>query len=92
MNPEPKFRCLITVEAEADPQLPGRILDLVTVRGCLPEWFSVRKRAAGALRVSLELLGLDDDERELLRRKILKIPTVLEVGCAWLGQRDQIAA
>jgi hypothetical protein len=92
MNPELKLRCLVTVEAEADPQLPGRILDLVTVRGCLPEWFSVRKRGPDTLRVSLELISLDDDEAGLLARKILKIPTVLEVARTWLGKRDQLAA
>ena len=92
MNPELKFRCLITVEAEVDPQLPGRILDLVTVRGCLPEWFSVRKRRPETIRVSLELLELDEYDANLLTQKILKMPTVLDVERTWLGQRDQIAA
>jgi hypothetical protein len=92
MNPELKFRCLVTVEAEVDPQLPGRILDLLTVRGCLPEWFSVRKRAPDSIRVSLELIDVDDQAAELLARKILKLPTVLDVTRTWLKQRDQLAA
>ena len=92
MNPELKFRCLVTVEAEVDPQLPGRVLDLITVRGVLPDWFSVRKRGRDAIRVSLEMTDLDDHAATLLTRKILKIPSVIDVTCAWLGQRDQIAA
>lgn len=92
MNPELKFRCLVTVEAEADPQLPGRILDLLTVRGCLPDWFSVRKRGSDMIRVSLELSDLDQQAASLLVRKILKIPSAMDVSHTWLGQRDQLAA
>jgi hypothetical protein len=92
MNPHLKFRCLLTVEAEADPQVPARILDLFTVRNQLPDWFSVRKHGTDAIRVTIELCGAEDEETELLARKILKIPTVLDVTRTWLGQRDQIAA
>ena len=91
MNPELKYRCLITVEAEVDPQLPGRVIDLIAVRGSLPEWFSVRKRGLDTLRVSLEVLDIDQDAAALFIRKILKIPTVLDASCTWLGKRDQLA-
>ena len=92
MNPELKFRCLVTIEAESDPQLPGRILDLVAVRGVLPDWFSVRRRGADRIRVSLELGDLDEPAAGLLADRILKIPTVLDVERTWLGQRAQLAA
>ena len=92
MNPELKYRCLVTVEAEADPQLPGRILDLLAVRNHPPDWFSVRRRDAATIRICVELADTDEDASTLLARRILRIPSVLEVSRAWLGKRDQVAA
>jgi hypothetical protein len=58
---------LFTVEAEADPQLPARVLGLFTQRGLLPAWFSARCTAPETLRIVVEIRGLD-------------IPSVLHVS------------
>jgi hypothetical protein len=85
-------RCLVTVEAEADPQLPGRILDLLAVKNRLPDWFSVRWLDASTIRVSVELGGDDEEATSFFAKRILKMPTVLAVTRTWLRQRDQLAA
>lgn len=73
-------RCLFTIDADADPQLPCRILGLFTQRGHLPEWFSARRTRGAGLRVTVELSNLDDPICELLAKKMLSIPTVLDVS------------
>lgn len=82
----PFTRCLFTVEAEDDPQLPSRILGLFTQRGHLPEGFSSRKSREGLLRVTVEISTLDDPICQLLARKMLNIPTVLDVSLSRLRQ------
>lgn len=74
----PNSSSLFTVTAEADPQLPGRILDLFAQRNLLPDFFAARRVAAG-LRVTARIADLDAQAGELMARKMLNIPTVLEV-------------
>lgn len=68
---------LFAVTAEADPQLPGRILDLFAQRNVLPARFSARRTASG-LSVTVQT-DLEPRTCELLAAKILNIPTVLDV-------------
>ena len=90
MNSVLPSRCFLAVEAENDPALAGRILHLLTVRGNVPEWFSVRKRHPQALRIAIELAGLDEPGAGLLAAKIRNLPTVLDVSRYWLHPRDQL--
>lgn len=85
-------RCLLSVETETDATVASRILHLLTVRGEIPEWFSVRKSGADALRIAIELSGLDPVAAESVKQKILKLPTVVEVSTAWLRRRDAVSA
>lgn len=93
MNPDPHSpgsRYLFTIAAESDPQLPCRILGLFTLRGYLPEWFSVRKTGNAVVRLVVEIAGLDDHLCTLLARKMLNIPTVLEVSHGRLRQGAEV--
>jgi len=83
---------LFTVEAEADPHLPARILGLFTQRGLLPQWFSARQSGGAALRIVVEIAGLDEATCELLAHKLLNIPTVLGVAQRRLPLRAAILA
>lgn len=73
------FRQLLVVEAEADPQVPARILGTVTQRNVLPSWFSARRIDEDQLRVIMELGDLDEDRVRYIVQCILKIPTVVSV-------------
>ncbi len=79
-------RYRFTLSAESDPQLPCRILGLFTQRGHLPEGFSSRKSHNGRLRVTVEISALDEPTCELLAKKMLNIPTVLDVSLSRLRQ------
>jgi hypothetical protein len=83
---------LFTVDAEADPQLPARILGLFTQRGLLPDWFSARSARGATLRIVVEIAGLDDATCALLARKLLNLPTVLDVALRRVGPRAALVA
>lgn len=80
MTPSHPLTQLFTVDAEADPLLPGRVLGLFTQRGLLPQWFSARQSGGAALRIVVEIEGLEEATCELIARKLLNIPTVLGVA------------
>lgn len=85
-----KFRCLLTVNAEDDPQVPSRILGIVTQRGQTPEWFSFRRVSNDETRVVVELSNHDDHASDMLAKKIRSIPTVLDVARSWLRQNHEV--
>lgn len=90
MNSQLPSRCLLSVETEADATVASRILHLLTIRGEIPEWFSVRKTGADALRIAVELADVDEATADSVKQKLLKLPTVVNVSTAWLGLRDPV--
>ena len=90
MNDSLQTRCFFSIDAESDPATASRILQLLTVRGELPDWFSVRKRGADALRIAIEFTGMDETAAHFLAEKIGKLPAVLDVSRSWLSQRDAV--
>lgn len=90
MNPLTSPRCFLTVEAENDHTVSARILQLLTVRGDIPEWFGVRKHRDETLRVTVELNGIAEEAAVLLGRKLRNIPTVLDVSVSWLATRVSV--
>jgi hypothetical protein len=83
-------RCFLSVEAESDPTVAARILHLLTVRGEIPQWFSVRRECPQALRIAIELAGVDETAAHVLAEKIRNIPTVTCVSRSWLKLRDAV--
>ncbi len=83
MRPELPTRCLLTVEAEADPQLPRRILDVFAVRSQLPASFAMRCCAEDRLEIEIGLLDVDEAFVDVVRQRILKIPTVIGAWRTW---------
>ena len=83
MRPELPTRCLLTVEAEADPQLPRRILDVFAVRSQLPAAFAMRCCAEDRLEIEIDLLDVDEAFVDVVRQRILKIPTVIGAWRTW---------
>jgi hypothetical protein len=83
MRPELPTRCLVTVEAEADPQLPRRILDVFAVRSQLPTSFAMRVLDEERIEIQIELIDVDEPTAAILRERILKIPTVIGAWRTW---------
>ena len=83
MRPELPTRCLLTVEAEADPQLPRRVLDVFALRAQLPASFTMRTLDEDRLEIQIELIDIDEAAAALLRERILKIPTVIGAWRTW---------
>jgi len=79
MNPDQKCRCRLTVEGESDPTLPARILALLTVRGELPDWFSVQKISDDALTILIDLIDPGEHALNILVEKVRNIPSVNDV-------------
>lgn len=70
-----KFR----LTGDADPQLPARVLALLTVRAELPLQFSfVRRDADESIELRFELLVQEVVLPEQLLDRLLKLPTVRE--------------
>ncbi|HVT34958.1 MAG TPA: hypothetical protein VHE37_05220 [Nevskiaceae bacterium] len=90
MNPAFSSRCFFAVEAENDPTVATRLLHLLTVRGQTPEWFSLRKHRPEALRISVEVAGVDDAAARQLAQQMQRIPAVIGVSRSWLARRDAL--
>lgn len=79
--PEDHSRLRIRVLGECDPQLPTRILGLLTVRGNLPLQFVFTRRDGGeTVELSFELLTHEVPLSEQLLDRLLKLPTVIEAS------------
>jgi hypothetical protein len=85
MRPELPTRCLLSIEAEADPQLPRRVLDVFAVRSQLPASFAMRMREDERIEIEIEVLDIDETSAALLRERVLKIPTVIGAWRTWRG-------
>ncbi len=84
-------RCLLTIEAEADPELPGRILAVFAQRNLLPAWFSLRHRGEDGLLIAVELVDWSGEDCDRCVHRILKIPTVIEVGRRWISRGEEVS-
>lgn len=71
----------LVIEADVDPQLPGRVLDRFADRGLLPRRFAVESRDEG-LSLTLEFVG-DPDWARYLSRKLLNVATVRSVDLSF---------
>lgn len=72
-----RLRFLLT--GDTDPQLPARVLALLTVRAELPLQFSFSRRDADdSVELRFELLANEVAIPELLLDRLLKLPTVRE--------------
>ena len=70
-----RLRFLLT--GDTDPQLPARVLALLTVRAELPLQFSFSRRDADdSVELRFELLANEVAIPELLLDRLLKLPTV----------------
>jgi hypothetical protein len=67
------------LEAEADPQLPARVLACFTVRNALPTRFRMRASSCDRLRIAFEARMPDEAAAERLGLRLRAIPTVIEV-------------
>lgn len=68
----------INITGDTDPNLPSRILDILTVGGDLPLKFSFcRDEKLETVEVQFELHADEVPFSELLISRILKIPTVI---------------
>jgi hypothetical protein len=85
-------RYLLTIETEADPQAPARILGLVTRRNVLPSWFSARDLGGDRLRVVIEVRDLDAHGVDYLQKCVLNIPSVIAADVRRVAQREAVAA
>lgn len=85
-------RYLLTIETEADPQAPARILGLVTRRNVLPSWFSARDLGGDRLRVVMEVRDLDAHGVAYLEKCVLNIPTVIRTDVRRVAQREAMLA
>lgn len=79
MAPEDHTRLRYRLVAEADPQLPARVLAMLTVRNELPLQFAFTRRDEDeSLELRFELQAHTVMYPELLLDRLLKIPTVRE--------------
>jgi hypothetical protein len=85
-------RYLFTLETEADPQAPARILGLVTRRNVLPSWFSARDLGGDRLRVVIEVRDLDAHGAGYLAKCVLNIPSVISADVRRVAQREAMVA
>ena len=68
----------VAVTGDADPNLPSRILDILTIRGDLPLKFGFsRDVASGIVIFQIEVLADEVPLAMQLVDRILKIPTVI---------------
>ncbi len=75
-NPD-RLRFLLT--GDTDPQLPARVLALLTVRAELPLQFSFTRRDTDdSVELRFDLLANEVALPELLLDRLLKLPTVRE--------------
>ena len=70
-------RARITIRGEADPQLPARVLGLITGSGELPALFCARLEASGCFLIELDRVGADADAVHRFVQRLLRIPTVI---------------
>ena len=73
------FTARLTIAADLDPQLPGRVLDRFAERGELPLRFSSQVDASEALRIEVEFDAATACAR-LLARRLQNLPTVRSVA------------
>lgn len=72
------FLLRVKVTGEADPNLPSRVLDILTIRGNLPLKFTfVRDVPSGIATIQIEVLVDEVPLSKQLLERILKIPTVI---------------
>jgi hypothetical protein len=71
----------LVVDADFDPQLPGRVLDKFADRGLLPSHFSAQL-ADGGLQLVVEFSG-DPDWARYLSRKLLNGATVRSIDLSF---------
>lgn len=91
-RPSDTLRCFFVVDAENDATVAARLLQVFTVRGENPEWFSLRKLDGERLRISIDLDGLDETQAHQISNTMLRIPAVIDVTCSSLISGDALAA
>lgn len=72
------LRCRFQIEAEEDPQVVVRVLQLVAVRNDLPDKFSFT-RSRERIRMTMDVLCRDAAASRLLECRIQGIPPIIQV-------------
>ena len=83
-------RGLLTIHAERDAGVSGRVLGLVGISGQVPTWFSARHVGDDSLKIVIEVTVASADHLGLLGRKLLNIPSVLSVDVDLLGSGREL--
>ena len=81
----------LVVQADFDPQLPGRVLDRFAVVNALPSSFLARSFDETSLRLELEFTA-ETDAARLLSRRLLNLPSVRTVELSFRRERLARAA
>lgn len=69
----------LTLTAEADVTLLARVAGLLSSLSLLPTHVSMDRRADGTIVVYMELSGGADRIKDLLQRKLLQLPQLLDL-------------
>ena len=78
-----RFSTRFTVNGEADPQLPARVIGLIATLNTLPLDFRCQQIGHDRCRISMLVDGGDESFRRRIATQLLKIPTVIS-ACAEL--------
>ena len=73
-----RYTTRFTITAEADPQLPARVLGLIACLNQLPQSFHCLATGNGLCQISMQVAGGDQRFLRRIVTQINKIPSVIQ--------------
>lgn len=85
MSHPSEYTVRLSLEADFDPQLPGRVLDRFAALGTLPQRFAAYAQTQELVRIEVEWIAHEADTPRRLAQRLMSIPTVRGVDLVFRG-------